>query len=157
MKQYIVNTTVGREAKVIEDIRARINGSGSFQRKKSSIGALHHAEHLHGYIFIEAEEEHLLEEVLGLIRSTNLTRIRNVKGIVGEIPVDVVQEQLQPRNPTEDLDCGMIVTILSGPLKNSRAMIYAISEKKQTVSMELHDEQIRIPIVDFPASKVRRV
>ena len=157
MKQYIVKTIVGRGAKAIEEIHARLEGSGSMRNKRENIGEMNHASHLKGYIFIEAKEQYLLEEVLGLIHGANQTRIRGVLSIVGEESTENVSKQLQPRNTTDGLELGMVVILLSGPLKNSKATIYDIDEVNETISMELFDAQIPLQIPDFDASLVRRL
>jgi len=155
MKYYVVKTKIGSEAKVIKDIKARLSGTGSMKDITDKIGKLIHIEHMSGFIYAQAEEQHYLEKVLGLLKERHITRIKNVSYVVGEETNENVEEHIKPRDPLEGIVQGVIVHLLKGAFKGNQARVLSTNHKKQTVSVELHEGAIPIPINDILAKDVR--
>jgi transcription elongation factor Spt5 len=157
MKIYIVNTKIGTEDKVIADIAARLDGAGSMKDKKDNIGVMTNPEHLKGYLFVEATEEHYLEAVLGITTTGNSLRVKNVKGIVGESSKEEAESHLQIRKGSEGLEVGMVVLLKDGAWKGEEARIISINENKDTLSLELWGSHVPIPIDNVMANSVKSI
>lgn len=158
MKNYIVKTRIGTEQRVIDVLTARLSDAGSIKDKAKMIGKMYNPEQLNGYIFVQAEEEHYLEAVLGLLLSESYTRIKNISKIVGEVSQEVFETHLMPKIYSENLEIGEIVLITKGVWKNEMAIITGINPNTDEISLELFGDSftIPIPINNIPAKFVRR-
>ena len=157
MKYYVIKTKIGSEAKAIEDIKARLSGTGSMKNVTDKIGKLIHVEHMRGFIYAQAEEQHYLERVLGLLQERHITRIKNINYVVGEEKEENVEEHIKLKDPLKGIFKGAIVHLLNGAFKGNQAIVLSINPKKQTLSVELFEEAIPIPINHLPAKEVRLV
>ena len=155
MKYYVIKTKIGSEAKAIEDIKARLSGTGSMKNVTDKIGKLIHVEHMRGFIYAQAEEQHYLEKVLGLLKERHITRIKNIQYVVGEEIEENVLDHIKPKDPLEGIFQGVIVHLLDGAFKGNQAIVLSTNPKKQTISVELHEGAIPIPINNISAKDVR--
>jgi len=156
MKTYIVKTKIGTEERVITEITARLDSAGSMEEKKAYIGNMTNPTHLKGYIFVEATEEHYLEAVLGLIKTSNSLRIKGVTSIVGEPNIEEAAEHIQPRKGSHNLEIGMVVSLTEGAWKGYDAQIMHINEVDDTLDVELWGV-IAMSINNVLATTVRRI
>ena len=65
MKQYIVKTVNGKEQKVVDEMLSRLTDFGSMKKIRDQIGDMTYVEHMKGYIFVEAESQIVIEQLVG--------------------------------------------------------------------------------------------
>jgi len=130
---FAVRTTVGQEGNVSNLI------AGRAEANKIPIKAILVPEALRGYIFIEADGPHIVEEAISGIRHVR----SRVPGIVSfsEIEKYVVVKPI-----IEDLDINDLVEVTGGPFKGMRAKITGIDRAKEEVTIELLEATFTLPI-----------
>jgi transcriptional antiterminator NusG len=96
-------------------------------------------ETLKGYIFIEAEGPHIVDEAIGGIKHVR----SRVPGIVSfpEVEAYIVAKPM-----IEELDVGDTVEIVGGPFKGMRAKITRVDQTKEEVVLELLEATFTLPI-----------
>jgi len=109
-KIFAVRTTTGQERNVARLVAAKI------EMEKISLKAILVPEILRGYVFIEAEGPHLVEEAIAGIRHVR----SRVSGIVSfsEIERYIVRKPIIEKLAEND-----IVEVTGGPFKGMRAKI----------------------------------
>ncbi len=128
-----VKTQIGYEKNVADSIESRA--------KKGNIGVLSVLcpVSLRGYIFVEAMNPERLQDV---IRS-----IRRARGMVkGELAFEDIEHYLTPKIAVSGIVEGDIVELVSGPFKGEKARIKQVDETKETVTVELFEAMVPIPI-----------
>ena len=136
MKQYIVKTVNGKEQKVVDEMLSRLTDFGSMQKIQNKIGDLTYVEHMKGYIFVEAESQIVIEELVGktMVR-TNILPMKNVKKVIGEVSDEEYNSYTKTKIPTEGLDIGTIATIQKGAFKGEQGIV--LSKTDELVKIEL--------------------
>jgi len=132
-KIFAVKTTTGQERNVAKLIAARV------EMNNIPIRAILVPETLKGYVFVEAEGPHFVEEAIAGIR-----HIRSrVPGIVSfsEIERYIVRKPI-----IEELSENDIVEVTGGPFKGMRAKITRIDLAKAEVTLELLEATFTLPI-----------
>jgi len=132
-KIFAVKTTTGQERNVAKLIAARI------EMNTIPIKAILVPETLRGYVFVEAEGPHFVEEAIAGIR-----HIRSrVPGIVSfsEIERYIIRKPI-----IEELSENDIVEVTGGPFKGMRAKITRIDMAKAEVTLELLEATFTLPI-----------
>ncbi len=143
---YILKTSIGQEANVSKEIRARISGSGSLLDVQNEIYAVLHPHQMRGYIFVEASAQHHVEKVIGRV-GTATTPMKNCRKVLdGEVPVEDVFPYLEPKAATAGIEEGCIVEIRVGAFKGQRARVTHVSESKEEVTVELFEAMVPIPL-----------
>jgi transcriptional antiterminator NusG len=94
---------------------------------------------LSGYIIIEANAPHQVDQ---LIRGIRHTRER-VSGLVDHLEVD---HYLITRPIIEGLDVGALVEIIAGPFKGMQAKVVRVDESKEEIIIELLEAAFSLPI-----------
>jgi transcriptional antiterminator NusG len=132
-KIFAVKTTTGQERNVARIIADKI------EMNKIPIKAILAPETLKGYVFIEAEGPHLVEEAIGGVRHVR----SRVPGIVSfaEIERYIVKKPI-----IEELNESDIVEVTGGPFKGMRAKITRIDKTKAEVTLELLEATFTLPI-----------
>jgi transcriptional antiterminator NusG len=132
-KIFAVKTTTGQERNVARLVAAKI------EMNNIPIKAILVPEALRGYIFIEAEGPHFVEEAIGGIRHVR----SRVPGVVSfsEIERYVVRKPI-----IEELSENDIVEVTGGPFKGMRAKITRIDKTKGEVTLELLEATFTLPI-----------
>jgi transcriptional antiterminator NusG len=128
-----VKTQLGYEKNVADSIEAR--------SKKGHLGVLSVLcpVTLRGYIFVEAMNPERLYDV---IRS-----IRRARGMVkGELKLADIEHYLAPKIAVSGMVEGDIVELVSGPFKGEKARIKQVDETKETVTVELFEAMVPIPV-----------
>jgi transcriptional antiterminator NusG len=128
-----VKTQIGYERNVADEIEARA--------KRSNIGVLSILSpvSLRGYIFVEVMNPERLSE---LVRG-----IRRARGMVkGELNIEDIQHYLAPKISVSGMVEGDIVELIGGPFKGEKARIKQIDETKETVTVELFEATVPIPV-----------
>jgi transcriptional antiterminator NusG len=132
-KIFAVKTTTGQERNVAKLVAAKIEMS------KVPIKAILAPETLRGYVFIEAEGPHFVEEAIAGIKHVR----SRIPGIVSfaEIERYIVKKPI-----IEELHESDIVEVTGGPFKGMRAKITRIDKTKAEVTLELLEATFTLPI-----------
>lgn len=131
---FAVRTTAGQEKNVANLIAARV------ELKNLPIKAILVPEAMKGYVFIEAEGPHFVEDAIAGIKHV---RSRVPYGIVD---FDEVERYIVAKPVIEELDENDIVEVISGPFKGMRAKITRIDRSKSEVTLELLEATFTLPI-----------
>ena len=136
MKQYIVKTVNGKEQKVVDEMLSRLTDFGSMKKIRDQIGDMTYVEHMKGYIFVEAESQIVIEQLVGktLVR-TNILPMKNVKKVIGEVSNEEYNNYTKPKIPTDGLEIGTIATIQKGAFKGEQGIV--LSKTDELVKIEL--------------------
>jgi len=133
IKIFAVKTTTGQERNVAKLIASRI------EMNNIPIKAILVPETLRGYVFVEAEGPHFVEEAIVGIRHVR----SRVPGIVSFSEI----ERYVVRKPViEELSENDIVEVTGGPFKGMRAKITRIDKAKAEVTLELLEATFTLPI-----------
>ena len=133
IKIFVVKTTTGQEKNVARLIAAKI------EMTKIPIKALLVPDVLKGYVFIEANGPHLVEEAIAGVRHVR----SRIPGLVSFAEI----ERYIVRKPIiEDLYEEDVVEITGGPFKTMRAKITRIDKPKGEVTLELLEATFTLPI-----------
>ena len=132
-KIFAIKTTTGQEKNVARLLAAKI------EMAKVPIKAILVPEALRGYVFMEAEGPHYVEEAIAGIKHVR----SRVPGIVSfsEIERYVIKKPI-----IEELDENDIVEIIGGPFKSMRAKITRVDKAKTEVTLELLEASFTLPI-----------
>jgi transcriptional antiterminator NusG len=132
-KIFAVKTTTGQERNVAKLIAARI------KMNNISIKAILVPETLRGYIFVEAEGPHFVEEAI--------TGIRHVRSRVpGVVSFSEIERYIVRKPIIEELSENDVVEVTGGPFKGMRAKITRIDRAKEEVTLELLEATFTLPI-----------
>jgi transcriptional antiterminator NusG len=132
-KIFAIKTTTGQEKNVARLIAAKVG------MEKVPIRAILVPEALKGYVFVEAEGPHLVEQAIAGVRHVR----SRIPGIVGfsEIERYIVRKPIIDELSEED-----IVEVTGGPFKGMRAKITRIDKTKAEVTLELLEASFTLPI-----------
>ncbi len=109
------------------------------ESSKLPIKAVLVPEMLKGYVFIEAEGPHFVEEAIA--------GIKHVKSRVpGIVSFSEVEKYIVVKPVIEELDVDDVVEVISGPFKGMRAKITRIDKTKSEVTLELLEATFTLPI-----------
>ncbi|MEM2118336.1 MAG: transcription elongation factor Spt5 [Candidatus Bathyarchaeia archaeon] len=132
-KIFAVKTTTGQEKNVAKLVAAKV------EMNKIPIKAILVPEALRGYVFMEAEGPHMVEEAIAGIRHVR----SRVPGVVCFTEI----ERYIVRKPViEELSENDIVEVTGGPFKGMRAKITRIDKTKAEVTLELLEATFTLPI-----------
>lgn len=132
-KIFVVKTTTGQEKNVSRLITTKIKLS------KIPIKALLVPDTLKGYVFIEADGPHLVEEAIAGVRHVR-------SRIPGLVSFSEIERYLIRKPVLENLDEDDVVEITGGPFKGMRAKITRIDKSKEEVTLELLEATFTLPI-----------
>ena len=130
---FAVRTTAGQEKNVAELIAARV------ETHQLPIKAILVPEMLKGYVFIEADGPHFIEEAIAGIKHMR----SRVPGIVS---FSDVERYIVIKPVVEELDTEDLVEIVGGPFKGMRAKITRVDRAKEEVTLELLEATFTLPI-----------
>jgi transcriptional antiterminator NusG len=132
MALYVLRTTVGREAQVLDFL-------ASNAKKVKGISALLFPHGMAGYILIEADNPDIIKQISlgvpyvgGVLRTP--TRMEEVQHLIEFKPEEV------------DIHKGDVVQIIAGPFKGEKAKVTRIDVQKSQVVLELLEAAVPIPI-----------
>lgn len=132
MEIFVVRTTTGREAQVIEKLKSKIN------QQKLSVYSVLRPKEVKGYFFVEAEEA---DDVNRAIYG-----VTHAKGVLGAVKLEEIKKFLSPVAEAIKINLGDIVDIVSGPFKGEKARVKRITKVKEEVVVELLEAAVPIPI-----------
>jgi transcriptional antiterminator NusG len=132
-KIFAVKTTTGQERNVAKLIAARV------KMNNIPIKAILVPETLRGYVFVEAEGPHFVEEAI--------TGIRHVRSRVpGVVSFSEIERYIVRKPIIEELNENDVVEVTGGPFKGMRAKITRIDRTKAEVTLELLEATFTLPI-----------
>lgn len=130
---FAIRTTAGQERNVANLITIRVRAA------KLPIKTILVPEMLKGYIFVEAEGPHFVEDAIAGIKHVR----SRVPGIVN---FSEVERYIVIRPVIEELNVEDVVEVVSGPFKSMRAKITRIDKTKSEVVLELLEATFTLPI-----------
>jgi transcriptional antiterminator NusG len=132
-KIFVVKTTTGQERNVARLVTAKV------KMTHIPIKVILVPDTLKGYIFVEADGPHFVEEAIAGVRHVR----SRIPGLVsfGEIERYIIRKPV-----IEDLNEHDIVEITGGPFKGMRAKITRIDKSKAEVTLELLEATFTLPI-----------
>ena len=132
-KIFAIKTTTGQERNVARLIAAKI------ETNKIPVKAILVPEALRGYVFIEAQGPHLVEEAI--------TGVKHVRSrIPGIVTFAEIERYIVKKPIIEELNENDIVEVTGGPFKGMRAKITRIDKTKAEVTLELLEATFTLPI-----------
>ena len=132
-KIFVVKTTTGQERNVARLITTKVKIS------KIPLKALLVPDTLKGYVFIEADGPHLIEEAIAGVRHVR-------SRIPGLVSFSEIERYLIRKPVLENLFEDDVVEITGGPFKGMRAKITRIDKSKGEVTLELLEATFTLPI-----------
>jgi len=130
---FAVRTTAGQEKNVANMIASRA------ETNKLPVKAVLVPEALKGYVFVEAEGPHFVEQVIAGIKHVR----SRVPGIVS---FSEVERYIVVKPVIEELDIDDLVEVVGGPFKSMRAKITRIDKSKEEITLELLEATFTLPI-----------
>jgi len=132
-KIFAVRITTGQERNVAKLLAARV------EMNKIPIKAILVPDALKGYIFVEAEGPHFVEQAIA--------GIKHIKSKVPDFVNFTEIEKYIVRKPViEELSENDIVEVTGGPFKGMKAKITRIDKAKEEVTLELLEATFTLPI-----------
>ena len=132
-KIFAVKTTTGQEKNVARLVAAKV------EMNKIPIKAILVPETLKGYVFIEAEGPHFVEEAIAGIKHVR-------SRIPGIVTFSEIERYIVKKPIIEELNENDIVEVTGGPFKSMRAKITRIDKTKAEVTLELLEATFTLPI-----------
>jgi len=132
MALYILRTTVGREAQVLDFL-------ASNAKKVKGISALFFPHGMAGYILIEADNPEIIKEI-----SSGVPYVGGV--LRTPTKMEEIEHMIEFKPEQVDIHKGDIVQIIAGPFKGEKAKISRIDIQKSQVILELLEAAVPIPI-----------
>jgi len=130
---FAVRTTAGQERNVSKLI------AGRAEANKIPIKAILVLDSLKGYIFIEAEGPHIVEQAI--------SGIKHVKSRVpGLVSFEEIEKYIVVKPVIEELSIDDLVEVIGGPFKGMRAKITNIDRAKEEVTIELLEASFTLPV-----------
>jgi len=130
---FAVRTTAGQEKNVANLIAARV------ETDKLPIKAILVPETLKGYLFIEADGPHFVEEAIAGIKHAR-------SRVPGVVDFSEVERYIVVKPVIEELSIDDLVEIVGGPFKGMKAKITRIDRTKEEVTLELLEATFTLPI-----------
>jgi len=132
-KIFAVRITTGQERNVARLVAAKV------EMNKIPIKAILVPEALKGYIFLEADGPHFVEEAI--------SGIRHVRSRVPDfVSFSEIEKYFVKKPIIEELGENDIVEVTGGPFKGMRAKITRIDKAKEEVTLELLEATFTLPI-----------
>ena len=130
---YAVKVTNGQErtVSIMLSDKAKVEGL--------PIAAILAPAELKGYIIIEAERPHIVDE---LIRGMRHTRER----VQGTISPEEVDHYIENKPAVEGLEEGTLVEVIAGPFKGMQARVVRVDVGKEEVTIEILEAAFTLPI-----------
>jgi transcriptional antiterminator NusG len=132
-KIFAVKTTTGQEKNVARLVAAKV------EMAKIPIKAILVPDTLKGYVFIEADGPHFVEEAIAGVRHVR-------SRIPGLVSFSEIERYIVRKPVIEDLSEDDVVEITGGPFKGMRAKITRIDKSKGEVTLELLEATFTLPI-----------
>ncbi len=130
---FAVRTTVGQEVNVAKLLESKI------ETNAIPVKAILVPEALKGYIFVEADGPHIVEQAI--------TGIKHVRSRVpGIVAFPEIEKYISIKPAIEELDIDDTVEVIGGPFKGMRAKITDVDRPKEEVTVELLEATFTLPV-----------
>ena len=116
---YAVKTIIGQEKALV-----------TFVQKDEDIISILVPESLKGYVFVEAEEQQIVNQAISIVPQLHAR-------VIGKVSNEEIEHFLTKKKPTEGLKKDDIVEILDGPFKGEQARVTKVDPNKDEVRLEL--------------------
>ncbi|MCL2642532.1 MAG: transcription elongation factor Spt5 [Candidatus Bathyarchaeota archaeon] len=133
VKIFVVKTTTGQERNVARLIAAKV------EMVHIPLKAILVPDVLKGYVFIEADGPHFVEEAIAGVRHVR----SRISGLVG---FNEIERYIVRKPVMADLGEDDVVEITGGPFKGMRAKITRLDKSKGEVTLELLEATFTLPI-----------
>ncbi|MCL2691168.1 MAG: transcription elongation factor Spt5 [Candidatus Bathyarchaeota archaeon] len=133
VKIFVVKTTTGQERNVARLITIKV-GMAHIPLK-----ALLVPDTLKGYVFVEADGPHFVEEAIAGVRHVR-------SRIPGLVSFNEIERYIVRKPVMADLGEDDVVEITGGPFKGMRAKITRLDKSKGEVTLELLEATFTLPI-----------
>ena len=130
---FAVKTTVGQEKNAAEmiEVRAKIN--------RLPVLSILIPETLRGFIFLEVNSPHVVEEAI--------EGIKHIKSkLTGTVNLSEIEKYLESKPVIDELDVGYVVEVTGGPFKGMRALVTKINKVRNEATLELLEATFTLPI-----------
>jgi transcriptional antiterminator NusG len=132
-KIFAVRITTGQERNVARLVAAKV------EMNKIPIKSILVPDVLKGYLFIEADGPHFVEEAI--------SGVRHVRSRVPDfVSFSEIEKYFVKKPIIEELGENDIVEVTGGPFKGMRAKITRIDKTKEEVTLELLEATFTLPI-----------
>jgi len=109
------------------------------ETNKLPIKAVFVPEMLKGYVFVESEGPHFVEQAIGGIKHVR-------SRVPGLVSFSEVERYIVVKPVIEELNIDDLVEVVGGPFKGMRAKITRIDKTKAEVTLELLEATFTLPI-----------
>ena len=130
---FAVRTTAGQEKNVAEMIASRV------ETTKLPIKSVLVPEMMKGYVFVEAEGPHFVEQIIAGVKHVR-------SRVPGLVTFSEVERYIVTKPIIEELGPDDVVEVVGGPFKGMRAKITRIDKTKEEVTLELLEATFTLPI-----------
>lgn len=130
---FAVRTTAGQEKNVADMVASKVKTT------KLPIKAVLVPEMLKGYVFVEADGPHFVEQAIAGIKHVR-------SRVPGLVSFSEVERYIVVKPVIEELDAEDLVEVVGGPFKGMRAKITRIDKTKEEVTLELLEATFTLPI-----------
>jgi len=130
---FAVRTTAGQEKNVAKMIASRV------ETIQLPIKAVLVPEMMKGYVFVEAEGPHFVEQAIAGIKHVR-------SRVPGLVTFAEVERYIVVKPVIEELGIDDVVEVVGGPFKGMRAKITRIDKTKEEVTLELLEATFTLPI-----------
>lgn len=133
MPSYGVRTTVGQERSVADQL------SQKAKKRKGGIYSILSPAEVRGYLFVEARNDGLVEDLI--------SSIRHAKGVLeGEVEFSELEHYIESEPSVTGIERGDVVELISGPFKREEARVKRVDENKDEVVVELIESMVPTPV-----------
>jgi len=133
VKIFVVKTTTGQERNVARLITAKV------EMANIPLRAILIPDTLKGYVFVEADGPHFVEEAIAGVRHVR-------SRISGLVSFNEIERYIIRKPIMADLGEDDVVEITGGPFKGMRAKITRLDKSKGEVTLELLEATFTLPI-----------
>jgi transcription elongation factor SPT5 len=130
---FAVKTQVGQERTVADFLAAKV------KKSKLPIYGVLAPQELRGYVFVEADDQQMLERALKTISYARTM-------LPEPVPFSQIEHFLTPVSAVAKISEGDIVELVSGPFRGEKAKVTRIDEGKEEITVELFEAMVPIPI-----------
>jgi len=141
---FAVRTTSGQERMVANLIASRV------ALKKLRVQSIFVTEVIKGYIFIEADAPHIVDEAI--------SGVKHARGRTkGKVSIHALERFIITKPIIEELSEGDLVEVIGGPFRGLKAKITQVDRVKEEVTIELLEEGFAILPITVHADYVKPV
>lgn len=150
MTIYAVRATAGQERVVAEIMyREALNKTAENEEQGRFISSVLYTTGLKGYVLVEADSPGTVDDLARNVPKTKglLLKKKGDLKSAGIIPINELEETLEPTPVISEASKGDLIELISGPFKGEKARIARIDEAKNSITVELIEAAVPIPVI----------